>query len=326
MGCCQLQRLLRPSGEGSAPGPVLPTFFTLRSHAGTRSARGWSTVQSSSWSPGGQTCWWHMLVPRPMVEETDGPKTEPRAWVTAAAHLPMRLIACCQLGSVPLGSLFLCTCRWVSCTVLGQVSPWVQDTGRCYRLLAQGKRDMSCSQSAICSPPRAWVCHLLEERADGKVVRAVTPAAAVCCVQQHAPPCLASSSLHSQGHVPFEAWSREELMNCSVPERGAGRLLTQQTEAHEYPLSSLCCASRTHGAGTSRGCGTAGRSALALHGWQGMAGDLHGHLWPFKASANTNHYLPQLLGSFPSLPAWRLLDAALMLFLSALGDPGPSLA
>ena len=136
-------------------------------------------------------------------------------------------------------------------------------------------------------------------------LRAVTPAAAVCCTQQHMPPCLASSTSHSQGCVPFEAQSGEELTNCSAPEGSAGRPLTQQTEAHEYPPSSSpCCAPRSHGAGTSCGCGTAGRSALAPRGWRGMAGDLRGHSWPFTASANTNHHLPQLLGSLTSLPAW----------------------
>ena len=84
----------------------------------------------------------------------DRPKTEPGAWVAAAAHLPMSCIACCQLGSVPSGSLFPRRRCWVNCTLLGQVFPWVQDMGRCYHLLAQVKRDVSCSQCAICSPPR----------------------------------------------------------------------------------------------------------------------------------------------------------------------------
>ena len=171
MECGQPPRLPRPSSEGAAPGPVLPASITLCSRTGTRSARGRSTFRSSSSSPGPQAakragvmCWCPGLWQR-----RHGPKTEPRAWVTAAVHLPVSCIACCQLSSVRLGSLFPCIRRWVNRTLLGQVSPWVQDTGRCYHLLAQGKRDVSCSQCAICSPPRAQVCHLLEEGADGEV-------------------------------------------------------------------------------------------------------------------------------------------------------------
>lgn len=220
-----------------APGPALPVSITLHSRAGTRSVRGWSLLRGSSSSPGPQVakhagglCWCPGRGDRWTQNRVQG--------MGDCCCLPSHELHC--LLSPGLSSLGITLPMHMLPGEPYLAGPGLSlDTGHRQMLPFAGPRQEGHELQPVCRLQSSWaqVCHLLEEGPNGKAVSAVAPAAAVCCMQQHAPLCPASSTLHSQGCVPLEARSGEELTKCSVPDGSAGRHLMQQTEAHEYPLS-----------------------------------------------------------------------------------------
>lgn len=89
-------------------------------------------------------------------------------------------------------------------------------------------------------------------------------------------------------------------MKCWALEGGAGRPLTQQTEACEYPLCSSLCPQvpwGRHLPGLVGGHWHSGGGEAWLETGMGTPG-------PPQPPANTTHRLPQLLGSLSSPPAW----------------------